>query len=94
MQDIRSESVLCALDRSLALFDQLRTPDPVSVAAYDTLKQARAMIERALTREVSQVSPTRSRLLPGGSTADLTARWPRQNRSRTTAEATVARLEV
>lgn len=52
MHDIRSESVLCALDRSLTLFAQLRTPDPVSVAAYDTLKQARAMIERALVTEV------------------------------------------
>ena len=62
MQDIRSESVLCALDRSLALFSQLRTPDPVSVTAYDTLKQARAMIERALSGEVPLLKAEGSRV--------------------------------
>lgn len=60
MEDHRSDTVLRFLDRSIELFSQLRTPDPVSAAAYDTLKQARAMIARSLTldrRFVDAISP-------------------------------------
>jgi hypothetical protein len=45
------ESLLQQLDQSISLFAQIRTPDAVSVAAFDTLKQARALIARALTGE-------------------------------------------
>lgn len=45
------ESLLNHLDESITTFAAIRRPDPVCSAAYDTLKQARAMIARALTRE-------------------------------------------
>ncbi len=50
MQD-KSQTLLDRLDESIALMAQLRTADPVSTAAFDALKQARALIARALAGE-------------------------------------------
>jgi hypothetical protein len=47
----KSESLLNRLDQSIALMTELRTPDPVSIAAFDALKQARALIARAFENE-------------------------------------------
>jgi len=47
----KSESLLHRLDQSIALMTELRTPDPVSIAAFDALKQARALIARAFENE-------------------------------------------
>lgn len=43
-------SLLASLDRAVAILDRNRTPDPESVAAYDTLKQARARITAILDK--------------------------------------------
>jgi len=47
----KPESLLNRLDQSIALMTELRTPDPVSIAAFDALKQARALIARAFANE-------------------------------------------
>jgi hypothetical protein len=55
----KSESLLNRLDQSISLMSELRTPDPVSTAAFDALKQARALIAQALANEqrvMNQVS--------------------------------------
>jgi hypothetical protein len=41
-------TLLASLDQSLAILDRNRTPDPAMIAAYDTLKQARARVVRAV----------------------------------------------
>ena len=41
-------TLLASLDEAVAILARNRTPDPHSVAAYDTLKQARAMIVSTL----------------------------------------------
>lgn len=41
-------SLLSSLDQAVAILDRNRTPDPTMIAAYDTLKQARARIVRAV----------------------------------------------
>lgn len=41
-------ALLAALDEAIAILDRNRTPDPASIAAFDTLKQARARIVRAM----------------------------------------------
>jgi hypothetical protein len=41
-------SLLSALDDAVAILDRNRTPDPALIAAFDTLKQARAMVVRAV----------------------------------------------
>lgn len=46
------DCLLAALNDAVAILARNRTPDPSSVAAYDTLKQARAMI-------VATVDPNR-----------------------------------
>lgn len=51
----KSESLLENMDRSIALMAELRTPDPVTIAAFDALKQARALIARAFENERRQV---------------------------------------
>lgn len=50
------DSLIHTLDQSIATFERIRTPDAVCVAAFDTLKQARAMIARALQDEHRNVS--------------------------------------
>jgi hypothetical protein len=41
-------SVFSALSRAIEILDRNRTPEPEFIAAYDTLKQSRAMLARVL----------------------------------------------
>ena len=41
-------SLFSSLNQAVEILDRNRTPDPAFVAAYDTLKQSRAMIAKAL----------------------------------------------
>lgn len=50
MKDTR-DSLIHTLDASIETFAQIRTPDALCAAAFDTLKQARAMIAQALQHE-------------------------------------------
>jgi hypothetical protein len=43
-------ALLSALNDAVAILARNRSPDPTSVAAYDTLKQARAMILSSIER--------------------------------------------
>jgi hypothetical protein len=52
----KTESLLQRLDQSIALMAELRTPDPACAAAFDALKQARALIARALEGEQRSLS--------------------------------------
>ncbi len=45
------DTLIHTLDNSIDTFARIRTSDAVSTAAFDTLKQARAMIARALEEE-------------------------------------------
>ena len=45
------DSLITTLDSSIETFARIRSSDAMCVAAYDTLKQARAMIARALEQE-------------------------------------------
>jgi hypothetical protein len=47
-------ALLSSLNEAVAILDRNRTPDPALIAAFDTLKQARAMVVRAV--EQSTVS--------------------------------------
>ena len=42
-------SIFSSLSRAIEILDRNRTPDPDFIAAYDTLKQSRAMLARVLT---------------------------------------------
>jgi hypothetical protein len=42
------DSLLSSLNEAVTILNRNRTPDPSFIAAYDTLKQARAMIEKAV----------------------------------------------
>lgn len=41
-------SLFSSLNQAVEILDRNRTPDPDFIAAYDTLKQSRAMIAKAL----------------------------------------------
>jgi hypothetical protein len=41
-------SLFASLSQAIEILDRNRTPDPDFIAAYDTLKQSRAMLTRAL----------------------------------------------
>ena len=43
-------TLFSALNQAVDILHRNRTPDPEFVAAYDTLKQSRAMIESAVKR--------------------------------------------
>jgi hypothetical protein len=45
------DSLIHTLDASIDTFARIRSSDALCVAAFDTLKQARAMIARALQEE-------------------------------------------
>jgi hypothetical protein len=51
VNDPRYTSLLQSLDTSIATFAQMRTPDSTCVAAFDALKQARALIACAFENE-------------------------------------------
>jgi hypothetical protein len=42
-------SLFAALNQAVEIMYRNRTPDPAFVAAYDTLKQSRAMLEQVVT---------------------------------------------
>jgi hypothetical protein len=42
-------SLFSALNQAVEILNRNRTPDPAFIAAYDTLKQSRAMIEQVVT---------------------------------------------
>jgi hypothetical protein len=42
-------TLFASLDEAIDTLQRNRTPDPAFIAAFDTLKQARAMLARALT---------------------------------------------
>ena len=48
-------SLLSALNDAVAVLDRNRTPDPALIAAFDTLKQARAMVVRAVEQPAPSV---------------------------------------
>ena len=49
MNDHDYNSLLSSLNQAVEILNRNRTPDPRFIAAYDTLKQARAMIEKTVT---------------------------------------------
>lgn len=51
MNDPHYDTLIQSLDRSIELFSEIRTGDATSVAAFDTLKQARAKIALAFAGE-------------------------------------------
>jgi hypothetical protein len=46
-------SLFASLNLAVDILHRNRTPDPAFVAAYDTLKQSRAMIEKVLHQPVA-----------------------------------------
>lgn len=50
-------SLLQTLDASIETFAQIRSTDTACVSTFDTLKEARAMIARALGNEHSSDQP-------------------------------------
>lgn len=46
-------SLLSSLNHAVDILYRNRTPDPRFVAAFDTLKQARAMIEKTVTTQTA-----------------------------------------
>jgi len=42
--------LISSLNQAVGILDRNRTPDPAFIAAYDTLKQSRAMILKAVGR--------------------------------------------
>lgn len=47
MNDVRITSLFASLDQAVELLAQTRTPDSACAVAYDSLKQARALVTRA-----------------------------------------------
>ena len=57
MNDHDYNSLFAALNEAADILHRNRTPDPTFVAAFDTLKQSRAMLEKAVVRsEADQAS--------------------------------------
>lgn len=54
MNQTDRHALLASLDEAVAILDRNRTPDPTLIAAYDTLKQARARIVRVLDRSADE----------------------------------------
>lgn len=50
-------SLISSLNQAIEILDRNRTPDPRFVAAYDTLKVARARIERTVAPAASAPVP-------------------------------------
>ena len=48
MNDHDYHSLFAALNAAAEILHRNRTPDPAFVAAFDTLKQSRAMLEKAV----------------------------------------------
>ena len=53
MNDYDYNSLLSSLNHAVEILYRNRTPDPRFIAAFDTLKQARAMIEKSVGEQRS-----------------------------------------
>jgi hypothetical protein len=53
----RIETLLHQLDEAIALMAELRTSDPVSIEAFDALKQARALTALAFAPGTEGLAP-------------------------------------
>lgn len=62
----RYDAILYSMDHTIELFGQVRKPDAVCTAAFDTLKQARAMVARALQQERESMSPFQPEMSAAG----------------------------
>jgi hypothetical protein len=49
-------SLLSCLNQAVEILYRNRTPDPEFVAAYDTLKQSRAMIDKVVRRPMAMTA--------------------------------------
>ena len=57
MNDKDNHSLFAALNEAAEILHRNRTPDPAFVAAFDTLKQARAMLENAIRPPAASLRP-------------------------------------
>jgi hypothetical protein len=62
VNEIDYKSLLSSLNLAVDILDRNRTPEPAFVAAYDTLKQARAMIMEATGRARDVISTANGEL--------------------------------
>ena len=62
MNDHDYEALFAALNNATEILHRNRTPDPAYVAAYDTLRQSRAMLEKAIVRAAADRRPAVSEL--------------------------------
>ena len=62
MNDQDYNSLFAALNEAVAILHRNRTPDPAFIAAYDTLKQSRAMLEN-VTRPAAGAAAEASNLV-------------------------------
>ncbi len=53
MNDRRYDSLLYSLDHAIELFSRIPATTPAGTAAFETLKQARAMLTEALAQEMA-----------------------------------------
>ena len=51
------QNLISALNQAVDILDRNRTPDPRFIAAYDTLKVARAKIERTVASAPADTVP-------------------------------------
>lgn len=49
-------SLFCSLNQAVEILARNRTPDPAFIAAYDTLKQSRAMLVKVLNSAPDSVA--------------------------------------
>jgi hypothetical protein len=57
VNDHDHHSLFAALNEAAEILHRNRTPDPAFVAAFDTLKQARAMLENAIRPPATRSHP-------------------------------------
>ena len=57
VNDHDHHSLFAALNEAAEILHRNRTPDPAFVAAFDTLKQARAMLEHAIRPPATSSHP-------------------------------------
>ena len=57
MNDHDYNSLFAALNEAAEILHRNRTPDPAFVAAFDTLKQSRAMLEKVIPPPVVDSPP-------------------------------------
>lgn len=72
MNTARLATLLASLDEAVAILDEQRTPDALCVAAFDTLKQARALVLRAF--DSASEGPTLGRAAPRSALLPVSSR--------------------